>query len=79
MQAYDADDGVNAALTYKLGESEVDDLPFTVDSETGWVTTSRVLDREEGHHYEFQVNRYILLNRFLKIFFLFSYFKGVLK
>ena len=55
VQAYDADDGANAAITYKIAPDANDDLPFGIDPDTGWIVTVRNLDREESHHHEFQV------------------------
>lgn len=55
VQAYDADDGANAAITYKIAPDADEDLPFGVDPDTGWIVTVRNLDREESHHHEFQV------------------------
>jgi cadherin EGF LAG seven-pass G-type receptor 1 len=55
VQAYDADDGPNAAITYKIS-LEAETLPFGVDPDTGWIITVRDLDREENHHYEFEVS-----------------------
>ncbi len=56
VQAYDSDDGVNAAITYKINSEEGDLLPFGVDPDTGWIVTVRDLDREESHHYDFEVS-----------------------
>lgn len=57
VQAYDADDGSNAQLVYQINEQNSDaDLPFGVDPDTGWVVTVRELDREENHHYQFEVS-----------------------
>ena len=72
VQAYDADDGANAAITYKIGRGDgaasVDDLPFGVDPDTGWVVTVRQLDREESHHHEFQVGHCQILELSREIF-----------
>ena len=63
VQAYDADDGANAAITYRIGRDSGDNLPFGVDPDTGWIVTVRDLDREENHHHEFQVSTlYIIIN-----------------
>lgn len=59
VQAYDADDGENAQVTYRLlpGAESADHLPFGIDPDTGWIVTVRDLDREEKHHHEFEVRR----------------------
>ncbi|CAN8002126.1 unnamed protein product, partial [Ixodes hexagonus] len=55
VQAYDADDGANAEISYTLSSSERPDLPLSVDDVTGWVSTTRQLDREESASFNFQV------------------------
>lgn len=60
VQAYDADEGQNAELTYSLSGrdwegSSTSDLPITVDNKTGWLYTSRLLDREIHSKFQFQV------------------------
>lgn len=66
MQAYDADEGQNAELTYSLsgrdweGGSTVD-LPITVDNKTGWIYTTRLLDRETQAKYQFQVKQHTFI------------------
>ncbi|KAM7293930.1 protocadherin-like wing polarity protein stan, partial [Ixodes scapularis] len=55
VQAYDADDGANAEISYTLSSSERPDLPLNVDDVTGWVSTTRQLDREESASFNFQV------------------------
>lgn len=56
VQAYDADEGENAELKYSLRSSEVEgDLPITIDSASGWIHTTRTLDRESHNKFQFQV------------------------
>jgi len=59
VQAYDADDGSNAQITYRIQElnsgGEALSLPFGIDPDTGWIVTVRDLDREENHHHQFEV------------------------
>ncbi|XP_026490100.2 protocadherin-like wing polarity protein stan isoform X1 [Vanessa tameamea] len=58
VQAYDADEGVNAELTYTLADKEYNgnnDLPITIDPRSGWVYTSTQLDREIQSKYQLQV------------------------
>ncbi|XP_013177867.1 PREDICTED: protocadherin-like wing polarity protein stan isoform X1 [Papilio xuthus] len=58
VQAYDADEGVNAELTYTLADKEYignNDLPITIDPRSGWVYTSAQLDREVQPKYQLQV------------------------
>lgn len=54
VQAYDADEGANAEITYSITGRE-DNFPFAIDPRTGWVQTIRQLDREEQPRYMFQV------------------------
>nr|CAD7592898.1 unnamed protein product [Timema genevievae] len=61
VQAYDADEGDNAAISYSLGPRDegggsTSELPVTVDEKTGWIYTTRELDREEQARYQFTVN-----------------------
>ncbi|KAF9822527.1 hypothetical protein SFRURICE_010278 [Spodoptera frugiperda] len=49
VQAYDADEGMNAEITYTLMDKEYNnnnDLPISIDPRSGWVYTSSQLDRE---------------------------------
>lgn len=54
VQAYDADEGKNAEITYSISERE-DSFPLAVDPRTGWIQTIKILDREEQSRYSFQV------------------------
>ena len=54
MQAYDSDEGANSEITYSIGERK-DHFPLAVDPRTGWIHTTKPLDREEQHRYSFQV------------------------
>lgn len=51
VHAEDADEGINAVVTYFAP----DDVPFTVDPETGDVLTKVALDYEQNHEYKFVV------------------------
>ncbi|XP_034940694.1 cadherin-99C [Chelonus insularis] len=51
VHAEDADEGINAEVTYFAP----DDIPFTVDPETGDVLTKIALDYEQNHEYKFVV------------------------
>ncbi|KAG8278057.1 Cadherin EGF LAG seven-pass G-type receptor 2 [Homalodisca vitripennis] len=60
VQAYDADEGQNAELTYSVSGRDweggsTNDLPITVDNQTGWIHTTRLLDRETHAKFQFQV------------------------
>ncbi|KAJ8914679.1 hypothetical protein NQ315_017377 [Exocentrus adspersus] len=60
VQAYDADEGPNAEIKYTLSSRDAtgastDDLPLAIDSHSGWIYTTRDLDREEQSKYIFQV------------------------
>ncbi|RVE70247.1 hypothetical protein OJAV_G00063040 [Oryzias javanicus] len=54
IQAIDTDSGDNARLEYRLTGTG-SDTPFIINSATGWVTVSSVLDRESVEHYFFGV------------------------
>lgn len=54
VQAYDADEGRNAEITYTIAERE-ENFPLAVDPRTGWIHTTKALDREETSRYSFQV------------------------
>nr|XP_031829505.1 cadherin-99C isoform X4 [Nomia melanderi]XP_031829506.1 cadherin-99C isoform X4 [Nomia melanderi]XP_031829507.1 cadherin-99C isoform X4 [Nomia melanderi]XP_031829508.1 cadherin-99C isoform X4 [Nomia melanderi]XP_031829509.1 cadherin-99C isoform X4 [Nomia melanderi]XP_031829510.1 cadherin-99C isoform X4 [Nomia melanderi] len=51
VHAEDADEGINAEITYFAP----DDIPFTVDPETGDILTKIVLDYEQNDEYKFVV------------------------
>ncbi|KAK0076977.1 hypothetical protein PV325_004605 [Microctonus aethiopoides] len=51
VHADDADEGINAEVKYFAP----DDIPFTVDPETGDVLTKIALDYEQNHDYKFVV------------------------
>ncbi|XP_025311538.2 cadherin EGF LAG seven-pass G-type receptor 3 isoform X4 [Canis lupus baileyi] len=54
IQAVDADHGENARLEYSL-TGMAPDMPFVINSATGWVSVSGPLDRESVEHYFFGV------------------------
>ncbi|XP_035787631.1 protocadherin-like wing polarity protein stan isoform X1 [Anopheles albimanus] len=54
VQAYDADEGANSEITYSILNRD-DSMPLTVDPRTGWIHTTKGLDREEQSRYSFQV------------------------
>lgn len=61
MQAYDADEGANADVVYKIAARDsiggsTDEFPITIDSHSGWIYTTKELDREEQPKYAFQVS-----------------------
>lgn len=73
VQAYDADEGSNAEILYSIASRDasggpVENLPLTVDSHSGWITTTGELDREQQQKYMFQVRNFIYMNQILKIF-----------
>ena len=54
VQADDRDSGVNADIEYSIvGGAE--DLPFSIDGTSGWITTNKDLDRELESGYIFAV------------------------
>lgn len=66
VQAYDADDGENAQLSYHIQRTssatasssennEINSMPIDIDQSSGWIVTTRELDREEESLYEFTV------------------------
>nr|XP_022918571.1 protocadherin-like wing polarity protein stan isoform X2 [Onthophagus taurus] len=60
VQAYDADEGPNAEIKYTVGARDstggsTDDIPLAVDSQSGWIYTTKELDREEQSKYMFHV------------------------
>ena len=56
MTANDPDQDINGQVTYTL-EAEPDDITdvFSIDSESGWITTLRETDCEMTQHYSFTV------------------------
>lgn len=54
VQAYDADEGSNAEITYSILDRK-DSMPLAVDPRTGWIHTVKQLDREDTSRYTFQV------------------------
>ncbi|XP_049833037.1 protocadherin-like wing polarity protein stan isoform X1 [Schistocerca gregaria] len=60
VQAFDTDEGENAAIQYSIAPRDeagrpASDLPLTVDEKSGWIYTIKELDREETPRYQFQV------------------------
>uniref|UniRef100_A0A3B5AFA8 FAT atypical cadherin 3 n=1 Tax=Stegastes partitus TaxID=144197 RepID=A0A3B5AFA8_9TELE len=62
VQALDADSGANGQVTYRLGtliqsEGDSDTLfdTFSIDSNTGWISTRKDLDHETNPSYTFTV------------------------
>ncbi|KAF5300091.1 hypothetical protein FQA39_LY11283 [Lamprigera yunnana] len=51
VHATDADEGINAVVSYTIPSG----LPFSVDKETGEISTTQALDYEEHQNYEFVV------------------------
>lgn len=63
VQAYDADEGPNSEIKYSLAPRDstgasIGEMPLSVDSQNGWIVTTRELDREEQNKYSFQVSFY---------------------
>lgn len=59
VQAYDADEGINAEITYTITDTEYGnsrELPISIDPKSGWVYTSGQLDREQQEKYQLQVS-----------------------
>ncbi|XP_033222286.1 protocadherin-like wing polarity protein stan isoform X3 [Belonocnema kinseyi] len=60
VQAYDADEGLNAQIKYVIGARDfsgasTENFPISVNSETGWIYTIKQLDRELCSKYQFTV------------------------
>lgn len=60
VQAYDGDKGLNALIKYSIGARDLsgawtENFPITVNSETGWIHTTKQLDREQCSKYQFTV------------------------
>ncbi|KAG7212572.1 hypothetical protein KM043_012871 [Ampulex compressa] len=60
VQAYDADEGINAQIRYSIGARDfsgasTENFPITVNTETGWIYTTKQLDREICSKYQFTV------------------------
>lgn len=60
VQAYDADEGANAEIAYTIAPRDAiggstEEFPIAVDSHTGWIYTTKELDREDQQKYLFQV------------------------
>lgn len=60
VQAYDADEGANAEIKYTISARDAngastEDLPISVDPHSGWIVTTKDLDREEQSKFMFQV------------------------
>ncbi len=54
VTAFDPDQGLNSKVEYSLRDPSPD-LPFDIDSTTGWIHTTRTLDREVSGSYRFYV------------------------
>lgn len=71
VQAYDADEGPNAEIKYALSPRDAtggstEDFPLGVDSHSGWIYTTKELDREEQPKYMFQVRRFFNFYSFVQ-------------
>ncbi|KAK5644385.1 hypothetical protein RI129_005685 [Pyrocoelia pectoralis] len=60
VQAYDADEGPNADIKYTIAPRDsigasTEEFPLSIDAHSGWIYTTRDLDREEQSKYVFQV------------------------
>lgn len=54
VTAFDPDQGLNSKIEYSVREPP-SDLPFDVDKTTGWIHTTRTLDREIAGSYRFYI------------------------
>ncbi|XP_055533079.1 protocadherin-like wing polarity protein stan isoform X2 [Wyeomyia smithii] len=54
VQAYDSDEGSNAEISYSIQDRD-DNLPLAIDTRTGWIHTTKPLDREDQSRYSFHV------------------------
>ncbi|XP_042896981.1 protocadherin-like wing polarity protein stan isoform X2 [Parasteatoda tepidariorum] len=55
VQAYDPDDGNNSLISYNIQPSAYSNMPIDINKDTGWIVTTRILDREESSMYDFTV------------------------
>uniref|UniRef100_A0A915HH22 Cadherin domain-containing protein n=1 Tax=Romanomermis culicivorax TaxID=13658 RepID=A0A915HH22_ROMCU len=63
IQAYDSDSGENSRVSYSIhgiiddedGPSFLENLPFKIDSTSGWISVVGLLDREKRNSYDFRV------------------------
>ncbi|XP_044577360.1 protocadherin-like wing polarity protein stan isoform X2 [Cotesia glomerata] len=60
VQAYDGDKGLNALIKYYIGARDInggstENIPISVNPETGWIHTTKQLDREICSRYQFTV------------------------
>lgn len=60
VQAYDGDKGLNALIKYSIGARDfsgasTENFPISVNSESGWIHTTKQLDREQCSRYQFTV------------------------
>ncbi|QQP58448.1 Starry night, partial [Caligus rogercresseyi] len=55
LTAFDPDLSINSRISYSLAKvssrNNKRELPFAIDKETGWITTTMALDRETDHAY----------------------------
>ncbi|XP_076313585.1 protocadherin-like wing polarity protein stan isoform X2 [Tachypleus tridentatus] len=54
VQAYDADDGANSDITYSI-KTKYNGMPIGIDNKTGWILTTKEIDREQESNYDFTV------------------------
>ena len=54
VTAFDPDQGRNSKIQYSLRDTQVQ-LPFMVEESSGWIKTTRTLDREVAGAYRFYV------------------------
>ncbi|XP_034944720.1 protocadherin-like wing polarity protein stan isoform X2 [Chelonus insularis] len=60
VQAYDGDKGMNALIKYSIGARDfsgasTENFPITVNVDSGWIHTTKQLDREQCSKYQFTV------------------------
>lgn len=80
VQAYDADEGANADIVYTIAPRDAagastEEFPIAVDSHTGWIYTTKELDREDQQKYLFQVRSNVFANQPANILFIKFYIK----
>ena len=54
IQAFDGDEGENSRISYAIVDAS-EAVPFAIDSKTGWLSTTQLLDRETQSSYQFGV------------------------
>ena len=60
MKSFDPDEGRNAEIVFSFEnyqnlKTEYPNFPFEMDPVSGWISTTRTLDREENQSFKFRV------------------------